>query len=401
MVILPQVFWGLLREALMSVAYKIRDGYWVVRKARSGDSVSRYQVMASGLIVFTFLVFVRGSSSSVARSAQVQAVSQPRAPEPQVEQRVERPAPEPAPAPAPRVVIDGKSERRALRTARPDIFVQVEAALKAPELKDIVTWSGSGKCPTPTVDGAILRSMRWQDLVWAVEDRYDLPRNLLMVILIQESMGALFLNCGDDGGAGLLHKQFNTAEGYGLKTLGNRGRAEIVSALDHPSIDRVGGKALRYLFEVTCRGSLECAARKDDRFHLLLDIDSAARKLVLDMGMITGKKARCRPVDGLGPLYRSLCRYSGRPWLTGKRSYFVHLKRWKDLIEDPVYIQGLKERFNAANRRATVNGQPATYDRYVAAFAAQGANLGLDRYRQFPRYSYPEAAAVKSAWEQF
>lgn len=116
----------------------------------------------------------------------------------------------------------------------------------------------------------ILRCMRWKSMTDIVEDKYNIPRWLLLAMMAQEGMwDPTMPNLWWDWGLGLIHIQGKNAEEFWLKTLPRYNEwmkdtkhwAEIVKA------KKDNGNDVKKLIKV------------DDRFHPLMSIDCSARFL--------------------------------------------------------------------------------------------------------------------------
>lgn len=70
--------------------------------------------------------------------------------------------------------------------------------------------------------GRIQRALRWENIVRAVEIRYNIPKNYLLGMICVESEGdPTQPNLSGDGGLGLIHMQPLLATKYGLNLISN------------------------------------------------------------------------------------------------------------------------------------------------------------------------------------
>jgi len=115
----------------------------------------------------------------------------------------------------------------------------------------------------------ILRCMRWKSMTDAVEDKYNIPRWLLLAMMAQEGMGDPTMpNLSWDWWLWLIHIQWVNAENFWLKTLPRYN--EWVKDLKHwEEIDNV----LKETHDV------KKLIKYDDRFHPLMGLDCSARFL--------------------------------------------------------------------------------------------------------------------------
>lgn len=132
----------------------------------------------------------------------------------------------------------------------------------------VVNWN---KPDRNSVEWRVLRSLRWASATDAVEDRYGIPRGLLLAIAAQESFGDPAVpNLGWDGWAGLLHIQPKYAAQYWLKTLERH---------SNWAVDTQHGKSLNDLIKEN-GSDLKVLSEYDDRFNIVQTTDLSARFLI-------------------------------------------------------------------------------------------------------------------------
>ena len=211
--------------------------------------------------------------------------------------------------------------------------------------------------------GMILRALRFQNITRAVERRYDLPDNLLLAMIMQESMGVdLLPNSTDDGGIGLCHMQPSTASEFGLRTLDN---CTDLRNFEH-------GRKLRSLIRQHKFNRRELI-QYDDRFHPILNIDAAGRMIWY---YYKGKQLKSTP------LRTAIYRYAG---YNNYKHYYKMVDYYMKLLADSSVIDDVRRTFNALNPTLRINGQPADFDKYIAEHQQQHSNYGLDKYAQKPQ----------------
>lgn len=246
--------------------------------------------------------------------------------------------------------------------------------------------------------GRILRGLRFKDATAAVESRYNLPPNLVLAMLIHETNGADVLpNGSGDGGFGICHMQGSTAARFGLKTYGgcntlvcngknNGARGSCKrngSFVDHAS--QLHGIIKRENFD---RSRL---VKYDDRLHPMLCLDAVGRMLAEGMD---------RPPTGtylrsVGPLRRSLYRYSGRKEYFGK---VAHIMR---LLEDKAFLAQLRSDFDRLNPSLTINGHKSGFDEYIGLMNRDLENYGLREYKKLPKYRPLNSDVILKTYRRF
>lgn len=205
--------------------------------------------------------------------------------------------------------------------------------------------------------GRIQRTERWRNIIEAVEDKYDIPRNIIYAVIMQESYGdPLQPNATNDGGLGLVHFQPGTARRYGLHIFGN----SRATGADHHN-----GRQIRDLF-TECDYAIPCILKEDDRAQPIKNLDAIARYI---KDGYARKKTWQGAVGTINPGQRS---YAGRVW------------KWKDQIEKR---RGEAARdFDQRNRGKTDGKEhPITFDHYTQSFLGMNRNFGLDEYIQMKR----------------
>lgn len=160
----------------------------------------------------------------------------------------------------------------------------------------------------------ILRCLRRKLITDAVEEKYELPKNLLLAMMAQEWAGdptlPNILNrktnpvtgnieiSKSDWGLGLIHIQGANAEDFGLKVLqttpGEKNSKKMQDTL-------LGAKIIEQYKKTT---DLKTLCKYDERWHPILAVDCAARFL----------KSKYNPKDWKDARILALKRYSGRNW---------------------------------------------------------------------------------------
>ena len=135
-----------------------------------------------------------------------------------------------------------------------------------------------------SVEWRITRCLRFASITDTVEDRYWIPRWLLMALMAQEwRWDPTVINLNWDWWAGLIHIQAINATDYWMKTLTRYKKHED----KNNQVDYEHWKRLKEAKEQT-KNDLKKLSNLDDRFNPVMGIDLSARFLLQDKG---GKNA--------------------------------------------------------------------------------------------------------------
>lgn len=215
------------------------------------------------------------------------------------------------------------------------------------------------------VCGKIIRVLRYQNITRAVEQKYNLPRNLLLAMIMEESTGVDMLpNAHDDGGIGLIHMQPALASDFGLATYGD---CEKMRCKQH-------GKKLRDIIEDN-NYDRKKIIRYDDRFHPVKNIDAAGRMIAYYMQGPT--------ISDLGPMRCAIKRYAGK---------WNYKKYWNHVVKNMAYLNSkevaleVEKRFNALNQKLLINKRPANFKEYIRVSQLQNFNYDLAKYKGTRKY---------------
>lgn len=242
-------------------------------------------------------------------------------------------------------------------------FVQMYAD---PVIENLNLPGSYGKNGADNICGKIIRSMRFQNVTAACENRWQAPPTLGLAMIMEESTGMdLLPNASDDGGQGLVHEQPSTASEYGLKTYDDCDKL----------ICKKHGKALRQVIIDNNYDRRKLIAY-DDRFHPVKNIDAAMRKIANGM---QGDRIR-----GLSSLQTAVRRYSGPK---NYKKYWEHVLSNMAYLNDPATMKRVEAYFNRLNPNLKINGKPAGFKEYVAISQQQNYNYGLGEYLRLPKYS--------------
>lgn len=126
-----------------------------------------------------------------------------------------------------------------------------------------------------SIEWRITRCMRWKSITDATEDRYWIPRGLLMALMAQEWLwDPTMINQSNkwkcDWGAWLIHIQATNAHNFWLKTI-QRFNDKMV---DYKHWEKLQSAKTKY------NNNLKELSKLDDRFNPVLSVDASARFLL-------------------------------------------------------------------------------------------------------------------------
>ena len=206
--------------------------------------------------------------------------------------------------------------------------------------------------------GIFMRALRFENITTAVEEKYGLPKYTLLAMLMQECNGINYLPNGrNDGGIGLIHMQPLLAHQFGLKTF--NGCTDLVS-FNH-------GNDLRFLI-TTNTTSPEKLIDYDDRFHPILNIDAAGRM------MKYYSELKCIGKDAWDSAHK---RYAGK---YNYKRYTINLRYYIKFLNDEDFLKDVANAFNEINPNLTIDGEPADFEKFIAASSQYNRNFDLDKY---------------------
>lgn len=202
-----------------------------------------------------------------------------------------------------------------------------------------------------SLNGRIQRTLRWKSIYNTIEEKYDLPKNIIGAMIMQESCGdPLQPNASSDGGLGLTHQQGTTAQEYGIKIYGD---SDKDSDFNH-------GKELDELLQEN-HYDFSKIQEFDERAHPIKNLDAAARIVY------NGKEI-------YGSIERGVRFYRGGSE-KAKTEYWEDVEIWQEALNDPEQIQEAREDFNKRN-------EDITFKTYLSEFYKSNFNFGLNEYRE-------------------
>jgi len=200
--------------------------------------------------------------------------------------------------------------------------------------------------------GRIQRTLRWERIYSAVEDKYGIPENTLAGMIMEESYGdPVQPNNSGDGGLGVTHIQGTTATAYGMNIYGSSSSAR----------DLKHGEQIKKMLK-NCNYSASCVQEFDDRAHLIKVLDTAARIVA------EGKEKH-------GSWDYGVQHYHYPAGIGGKIAwrYMDRVNKWSDKLENE------KKLTKAAENFERLNGYE--FDNYLDRWSATAVNWGLETYQ--------------------
>lgn len=243
--------------------------------------------------------------------------------------------------------------------------------------------------------GKALRTWRFENITSAVEDRYNLPRHLILAMIMEETNGVdLLPNGSGDGGYGLCHMQPPVASQFGLSVYKDC-KGMVCNGKDKRSCKSRDGQSLNHAAElknilVQNNYDRKKVIKYDDRLHPILNIDAVGRMIASYMD---GPR-----IEGCGPLRTAICRYAGR---YNYASYWKDVRRNMKLLSDPVFMKKVEDAFNKANPNLIVNGEEGDFDMYIDISQNQAYNYGLEEYINLPKFLPKNSEIVLATIDDF
>lgn len=244
---------------------------------------------------------------------------------------------------------------------KPTFHYSYKEIIKEPEFKNLKMLGTVKKTGVygKRIYGQILRGLRFQNITKKIEEKYHLPENMLLAMIIHESGGVdLLPNSIDDGGIGLIHMQSSLAKKFGLKTYKDCNKL----------VCKKHGKEIRQLIKIYNFDRKKLISY-DDRFHPILNIDAAARMLVYyKMGKMTQNT----------PIKTAIYGYAGS---YNYRKYYKNVLLYMEKLNDKSLIDDIEKEFNSQNKSLTINNKKGDFDMYIEIHQKQNINYGLRKYK--------------------
>lgn len=219
-------------------------------------------------------------------------------------------------------------------------------------------------------DGKILRTLRFKNIGEAVEEKYNLPKNLILAMIMEETTGVdLLPNARNDGGFGLCHMQGSVAKSFGLKTFENCN--ELVCNKGH-------AKKLRKIIESRKMNRKELV-ELDHRLHPILNLDAAGRMIASYM---SGPKLKGRLSD-LDPFQMAIARYAGA---YNYKNYIKDIIHNIKVLNNKDKINKVRDTFNKINMNLEIDNKKADFDIYIEKMNNINFNYGLESYKNGDKY---------------
>jgi hypothetical protein len=277
----------------------------------------------------------------------------------------------------------------------------------SPVITNLDLTGKEGRYGVDTLDGKIIRTLRWKNITDAVETRYNLPPLVLLAMIMEESTGVdllangmkvaredqktkkkSYVYEGGDGGFGLIHMQGATAHEYNLHTYEDCD-AMVCNGVDKRSCKDEHGKLVSHAKELYEKIQSNQYSRAelmvlDDRLHPIYNIDAAGR-------MIASYIAKGKGKHSLDEYELALARYAGA---TNFKQYFNDIEKNRFLLSDKDTIEQAERTFNSHNVSLQIDGEPALFNDYISVMHRKNEeNFGLSAYKELP-YLLPENTDV-------
>lgn len=248
----------------------------------------------------------------------------------------------------------------------------------------------------------IIEALKYKVLTSAVERRYNLPPNLIMAMIIQESGAKEFLpNESGDGGFGLSHMQGETAQRFGLNTPCH---SLVCNGTNRSCKDENGnnlnhGKTLKNLIDKEkLRATTEdydprkTLSEEDERLNHLANIDAAGRMLAraINNWKPNSKKYGIKEIDD-NPLKTAICVYCGT---VNFNKYWQNIQKYIKEIDDTDKLQKEWAKKEYKHSNTTLNTYLYKLQHYNAL------NYGVKDYVNLPCYTSENSALALKTYKE-
>lgn len=246
-------------------------------------------------------------------------------------------------------------------------------------------------------EGKIACTMIYKEITDAVENRYNLPRGVLLAMIMQESTGIDLLPNGvGDGGFGVSHMQGSTAAEYGLKTFDG---CNALVCNSHRGCRDANGNYLNHAKQLADlmkerKDDRKTLVEADERLHLILNIDAAGRMLASHM---SGPKLKGR-LSHLDPFETAIARYAGADNFA---KYWENIRKFREDFENENTKDDAVAYFNEKNPNIMVNGKHVDYFGYLAEMKKEFENYGLAEYKKLPKYNPANSENVLKSYRDY
>lgn len=307
----------------------------------------------------------------------------------------------------PRLSVESYRDYESLKPEIPGyIEINKESSLPQFILPGVESMHGAD-----TIEGKMIRTLRFKNITEAVEERYDLPKGILLPLIFIESTGTEYLgNAFGDGGFGLIHTQANIARSYGLKVY--KDCNSLVCNKKKGCKDSDGNyqnhaKGLKkFIKENNQEGRFnrKALAEEDERLNHLLNIDMIGRMFALSMSG-PALKIMQQELDSLeSAIYQFHVGFPKKVSIKDSleeklekenknkksfdkyQNYMNKFKKIREEFNDPKILAKLKNVFDNLNKDIKINGQEIVFEKYLELMWKQNENFGLETYKKLPKY---------------
>lgn len=249
------------------------------------------------------------------------------------------------------------------------------------------------------IPGRISETLKYKNITDAVEQKYNLPENALLAMIMRESTGLdLQPNARGDGGYGLIHMQAATAQEFGLKTYENC-NSLVCNGTDHRSCRDKHGKLKNHATELLKFIKHHKHDRKklinaDERLNPLLNVDAAGRMLAFHLS----QSHIPHTIAKLDRFKSALALYAGVGTEEQYTDYIDGILENMRLLNDEKIIARVGEEFNEKNKHLTIDGEKGDFDDYISASQKMNENYGLEEYKKLPLYQPKHSDDMKDKY---
>jgi hypothetical protein len=252
--------------------------------------------------------------------------------------------------------------------------------------------------------GRISRCLRWKPVTDAVEDRYHIPRGLLMAMMAQEGMGDPTMpnlprknHKYGDGWLGLIHIQAINAHNFWLTTM-----KRSTNAMCDDSHAKLVVETIR-----ENKWNIAKLVQYDDRFHPIMAVDCAARFLMdCKKRKWSGTDDRIHALGVWGYSWRKYTKIiKDKNWKNKDIWYWLQVVAYRAVINDITWdwfpnnfskniytdihnakINNASVKKNINDLKFLINNQEAWYEEYLAYFEESLQNFELEKYLAIGTY---------------
>lgn len=253
-----------------------------------------------------------------------------------------------------------------------------------------------------TVEGRVIKCLEFASITDAVEDRYGIPRWLLLALMAQESgWDPTMVNLSGDWGAWLIHIQAINAVEYWMKTLPTYTKVGVDA---EPRKDMKHWEELVKAKKET-GNDLKKLSELDDRFNPVMGIDLAARyfmnfcgwkncenkwddRLIAAAKYYNPSKRNWNYIYSVTVYWATINKVRGLPTPKGFSTEIMKVIEWQWAAS----VNGKQENVNTCTKRTqgaiaslnpSINGKSVSLDEYYSYLRWKWDNYWLAEYKKY------------------